>query len=39
MGYGLMALAGLVFLAIHAPETKGRTLEELERTLLRTSAG
>ncbi len=39
LGYGLMALAGLLFLAIHAPETKGRTLEELERTLLRAPAG
>ncbi|HEX9473799.1 MAG TPA: sugar porter family MFS transporter [Steroidobacteraceae bacterium] len=39
LGYGLMAVAGLLFLAFHAPETKGRTLEELERTLLRTSPG
>jgi sugar porter (SP) family MFS transporter len=39
LGYGLMALVGLLFLAIYAPETKGRTLEELERTLLRASAG
>lgn len=35
LGYGLMALAGLLFLAILAPETKGRTLEELEGLLMR----
>ena len=39
LGYGLMALAGLVFLAIYAPETKGTTLEQLETTLLRPTAG
>jgi sugar porter (SP) family MFS transporter len=33
-GYGLLALAGLVFLVVLAPETKGRTLEELESQLL-----
>jgi hypothetical protein len=35
LGYGLLALAGLLFLAILAPETKGRTLEELENMLQR----
>ena len=35
LGYGLFALAGLVFLSILAPETKGKTLEELESVLLR----
>lgn len=35
LGYGLMAVAGLVFLATWAPETKGKTLEELEGVLMR----
>ncbi len=35
LGYGLMALAGLLFLAVWAPETKGKTLEELEGVLMR----
>jgi MFS transporter, SP family, arabinose:H+ symporter len=35
LGYGLLALVGLLFLLIMAPETKGRTLEELEGQLAR----
>ncbi|MGH8252876.1 MAG: sugar porter family MFS transporter, partial [Steroidobacteraceae bacterium] len=35
LGYGLMAVAGLVFLATWTPETKGKTLEELEGALMR----
>ena len=35
LGYGVMALAALVFVLIWIPETKGKTLEELEATLLR----
>ena len=35
LGYGLFALAGVLFLALLAPETKGKTLEELEGVLLR----
>jgi hypothetical protein len=35
LGYGLMAAAALVFILIWIPETKGKTLEELEVTLLR----
>ncbi len=34
-GYGLMAAAGLVFVLLFIPETKGKTLEELERVLMR----
>jgi sugar porter (SP) family MFS transporter len=37
LGYGLMAVAGLLFLAKWAPETKGKTLEELEGVLMRTA--
>ncbi len=33
LAYGLLAAAGLVFLTALAPETRGKTLEELERTL------
>ena len=33
--YGVIALAGLAFMALLAPETKGRTLEELEALLAR----
>jgi sugar porter (SP) family MFS transporter len=33
--YGLLAVAGLLFLLVFAPETKGRTLEQLEGQLLR----
>jgi MFS transporter, SP family, arabinose:H+ symporter len=35
LGYGLMAVAGALFLAAWAPETKGKTLEELEGVLMR----
>jgi MFS family permease len=34
LGYGLMAAGALVFVLIWIPETKGKTLEELEATLL-----
>jgi MFS family permease len=33
--YGVLALAGGLFLAVVLPETKGRSLEELERSLVR----
>jgi MFS transporter, SP family, arabinose:H+ symporter len=33
LGYGLLAVAGLAFIVILAPETKGKTLEELEGIL------
>jgi MFS transporter, SP family, arabinose:H+ symporter len=33
LGYGLIAAAGLVFVLARAPETKGKTLEELEAIL------
>ena len=33
--FGLIAAAGLVFVLLLAPETKGKTLEELERLLTR----
>jgi len=35
LGYGLMAVAALGFVLIWIPETKGKTLEELERVLVR----
>jgi MFS family permease len=35
LGYGLMAVAALIFVLIWIPETKGKTLEELEAILLR----
>ncbi|MDE2250952.1 MAG: sugar porter family MFS transporter [Gammaproteobacteria bacterium] len=35
LGYGLLAVAGLLFLAGFAPETKGRSLEQLESLLAR----
>jgi MFS transporter, SP family, arabinose:H+ symporter len=35
LAYGLLAAAGLLFIVMLAPETKGRTLEELERMLAR----
>jgi MFS family permease len=35
LGYGVMAAAALVFVLIFVPETKGKTLEELETVLLR----
>jgi MFS family permease len=35
LGYGLMAVAALIFVLIWIPETKGKTLEELESLLLR----
>jgi MFS transporter, SP family, arabinose:H+ symporter len=36
--YGIFAAAGLVFVLMVVPETKGRSLEELERELVRPSA-
>jgi len=35
LGYGLMAAAALLFILLFIPETKGRTLEELEIFLIR----
>jgi MFS family permease len=35
LGYGLMAAAALVFVVLFIPETKGKTLEELEGILMR----
>ncbi|HXR49314.1 MAG TPA: sugar porter family MFS transporter [Candidatus Limnocylindrales bacterium] len=35
LGYGLMAAAALIFILMFIPETKGRTLEELEGILMR----
>ena len=35
LGYGLMAVAALVFILLLVPETKGKTLEELEQVLMR----
>jgi len=35
LAYGLLAAAGLVFIVMLAPETKGKTLEELEGILTR----
>lgn len=35
LGYGLMALAALVFVLVAIPETKGKSLEELEHQLVR----
>jgi len=34
LGYGLMALAALVFVVLAIPETKGKSLEELEQILV-----
>ena len=36
--FGVIAVAGLVFVAFVVPETKGKSLEELEAQLVRTSA-
>jgi SP family xylose:H+ symportor-like MFS transporter len=33
LAYGLIAGAGLVFIVMFAPETKGKTLEELAQIL------
>jgi hypothetical protein len=38
LGYGLLAVIGVLFLALYAPETKGRTLEQLETLLARPAA-
>jgi SP family arabinose:H+ symporter-like MFS transporter len=35
LGYGLMALAAVVFVVLFIPETKGKSLEELEGMLMR----
>jgi MFS family permease len=35
LGYGLMAAAALAFVLVFIPETKGKSLEELEKVLLR----
>ncbi len=35
LGYGLLAAAALVFVLLFVPETKGKTLEELEGMLMR----
>jgi sugar porter (SP) family MFS transporter len=35
LGYGLLGAAGLIFVLMLAPETKGKTLEELEGILTR----
>lgn len=35
LGYGLMAVAALIFVLLFIPETKGKTLEELEGILMR----
>ncbi len=35
LGYGLMAAAALIFILVFIPETKGKSLEELERLLVR----
>jgi MFS family permease len=35
LGYGLMAAAALAFVILFIPETKGKSLEELEKILLR----
>jgi len=35
LGYGLMAVATLVFVFFFIPETKGKSLEELEGILMR----
>ncbi len=37
--YGLMAVATLIFVLVFIPETKGRSLEELEKLLARNAAG
>ena len=35
LGYGLLAAAALLFILLFIPETKGKTLEELEIFLMR----
>jgi sugar porter (SP) family MFS transporter len=39
LGYGLSAAAGLIFIVLLAPETKGKTLEELTKLLTRSKQG
>jgi len=38
LAYGLLGAAGLIFIVMLAPETKGKTLEELEKVLTRPQA-
>jgi len=33
--YGMFALIGLIFIVLKLPETKGKSLEELERLLVK----
>ncbi|MFO1476751.1 MAG: sugar porter family MFS transporter [Verrucomicrobiota bacterium] len=39
LGYGLLALAAVVFVLLFIPETKGKSLEELEGMLMRPAQG
>jgi MFS transporter, SP family, arabinose:H+ symporter len=39
LGYGLSAAAGLIFIVLLAPETKGKTLEELTKLLTKSKQG
>jgi SP family arabinose:H+ symporter-like MFS transporter len=39
LAYGLLAVAGFIFLAMLAPETRGKTLEELQGMLASPKAG
>jgi len=36
--YGVMCVVAIVFVALYVPETKGKTLEEIEKRWMRTSA-
>jgi hypothetical protein len=35
--YSAICLAGLVFILLRVPETKGKTLEQIEREITRTA--